>query len=102
MITGFVDFYDQRVKDELSYFTEKFESATDTLCSFMALKKKEDLLQTIATLINFDNKHSQYISQILEAKLTKDRMKHKKRSKPSIKKNPFQNDYIVDMVKNQQ
>ena len=62
MITGFVDFYDQRVKDELSYFTEKFESAIDTLCSFMALKKKEDLLQTIATLINFDNKHSQYIS----------------------------------------
>ena len=62
VITGFVDFYDQRVKDELSYFTEKFESAIDTLCSFMALKKKEDLLQTIATLINFDNKHSQYIS----------------------------------------
>ena len=67
----------------------------------MALKQKEDLLQTIATLINFDIKHSQYIAQILEVKLAKDRMKHKRRSKPITKKNPFQNDYIVDMVKNQ-
>ena len=70
-LLDYLEFYETRVKPELIRFAQEFKSTVQDLTTFLALEDSDELQETVASLLKFSSKHSEFTSKLLEEKRMK-------------------------------